>query len=178
MPKEAFLINPPKKIRRKKSRKKKRFLRSLGLKFRNPIGEEVMLVGANPRRRRARGRKKKYRRNKVIATNRRRVYRRRNRRRYRRNPALSGAINITKPQTLLMPIAVGIGAKLAVERVPGMIRILSPLPKLGVQAAIAIGGGILLKKPLGATNAAIWTVVASVFALSSFLNTYFKVSLR
>lgn len=97
----------------------------------------------------------------------------------RRNPAVAlSGINPMKPMTLVMPLIVGLAAKMATERAPVMLNMTTPLTKYGVQAAVAIGGGILLRKPLGATNATIWTVVSGVVILTDILNQYvFKTAL-
>lgn len=189
MAREPFLINPPKRVKgRPKKRtvsvKRKRrvttakkmrpvvyktgprtysrssFSRSKrrGISI-NPVGEEVLIVGANPKRRKRR----------KIAT---RAIKRRRKRSYRRNPVSLGGINLRKPMTLLMPVIIGLGAKMATEKVPSMVNMSKPLPKFGVQAAMAIGGGLLLQKPLGKNNAAIWAIVSGVTALSGLLNNY------
>lgn len=208
MAKEAFLINPPKKRKKKSkskrhrpvvyetapktwSRSEKSKSKKAGIKI-NPLGEEVILVGANPRRekrktrttRRGRnawyGRREKHataaqkgwrkrKRNPVSANPKRRTYRRRR----NRNPKLGvGSINIMKPMTLLMPVASGLAAKMITERVPMWVNIVNPLPKFGVQLAVAIGGGMLLKKPVGTQNATIFTVVGATVALSEVITNW------
>ena len=53
-----------------------------------------------------------------------------------------------------------------------MLGIISPLPRYGVQAAVAVGGGFLLNKFLGRTNAMVWTIVSGVTILEELLNQY------
>lgn len=195
---------------------------------RNPFGEEVIVVGANPHRKKGiktrkvvkvmARRKRKVRRNafagspakhrsaalkgwrkrrrvsanpkrrRAGASRRRSVVRYRDNprrvrryssnryvRRYRRNPAAvatMGGISLSKPFTLLMPIAVGLAARIATQRVPMFLRIVAPLPRYGVQAAVAVGGGILLNRFVGRTNAMVWTIVSGVTILESILNDY------
>lgn len=98
---------------------------------------------------------------------RRRVYRRRRRnpirrrrasRRYRRNPV---EISIRRPQTLLIPIAVGIGAKIAMSKLPSMI---GTVPGSMTDWAVKIGIAIapqFMKKLFGSANANVWTLVAT-----------------
>jgi hypothetical protein len=222
MPVEAFLINPKRGRRKRKinrARRKPTLYRvRANSRRKNPLGEEVILVGANPRRKRrhrknvwrghsaghARAARKGWvhrrrysanprrRSRRYLMSNPKRHYRRRKRylmdnprrhhrsyrrnyrrRHYRRNPAtaLSG-INIMRPMTLVMPLIVGFSAKWATERVPAMVGITSPMTKLGVQVGVMAAGGILLRKPLGSTNAAIWTIMSGVVILTDVLNTY------
>lgn len=184
--------------RRKKSRpgyakpKGATFARSVKSK-KNPFGEEVILVGLNPRRKRRRakvGHRRMHRRKRaaVMANPRRRrwsIYKaasrkrrrksnpiRARRRRHRSNPVSS--MSIKRPLSLLMPIAVGIGAKMAVEKVPGMIFAaanMTDIKRLMVQTAIAILPQFG-KKFVGERNANIWTLVAGVTIGASLLNKY------
>ncbi|HDK42885.1 MAG TPA: hypothetical protein ENG87_05880 [Candidatus Pacearchaeota archaeon] len=193
MAREPFLINPPKRgVRRRSKRKtvsikrrkrvtssksirpvlyktgrktysRSRFSRTkrAGISI-NPIGEEVLIVGANPVapvRRRKRGKIRK-------------IVKRRRRRSYRYNPVSLGGFNLKKPMSLLMPVLIGVGAKMATERVPNMVNISKPFPRFGVQLAMAVGGGILLQKPLGKNNAAIWAIVSGVTAVSGLLDEF------
>jgi len=153
-------------------------------------GKEVVVVGRNPRRRKRRASKRrsvsKRRRNPVAATRRvRRTYRKRRnpvarvsrrrtrrsyrhnpvvRRRHRRNPAMSlsmGGINFKKPMTLIMPIATGIASTIVTRKVPDMLNLMG-WQRTGAQVAVAVLGGMVLRKPLGTQNAAIWAVVSLV----------------
>ena len=213
MAREAFLINPPKRRKRKATSRKvtkaatrtRRKLkahrpvlyetgpnlwsrsatsrsRAAGVKI-NPFGEEVMIVGANPRRKRRTSVKRRRRlsANAPKRARRRRTHKRnpmvaksRRRRSYRRNPAAAsvGSISLMNPMSLIMPAAIGIGAKMAAERLPAMVNMTAPLPKFGVQMAVAFGGGMLLSKAVGKQNAQIWTLFAAVEAISGLLQTY------
>ena len=192
---------------------------------RNPFGEEVMIVGANPRRRRLKRRvrldnnprKKRVRRSRVRARRvgligrlrrrfklnenprryrRRRVSRgralmlrdnpRRHRiRRYRSNPRRGRAraigvpaLSIARPMSILMPVAVGTAAYLATEKVPAMVGMTTTLPRLGVKAAVGVGGGMLIGKFLGKQNGAVWLIGSGINLLNDILNTYvFKTTL-
>ncbi len=228
---EAFLINPAKRGRRKKSgaRKRKggglpsgllsRMIRTYGIKRgmkeawkahrggvsspitrtvhrrkrakrrTNPFGEEVMIVG-NPKRRRVRRkvrhndparrrvvhhRKRRYSlmRNEPA---RRRVSRRviHRRRHSRRNPASTGlAISARRPMSLLMPAAVGAGGYFAADYIPIAIGMsATPMTRIGIKAAIAVGGGMLLSRFLGARNATAFSLGVGINVLNDVLRTY------
>lgn len=201
--------------RRVKTRKVR--TRARRAKRRNPLGEEIIVVGANPRKRRcnvmARRRRKSVRRKarrhvrrrrrssmlmnenprRRVRRHRRRVSKRRRsffmnenprrRRRFtnpkrrrsargRRGGVAVGALDIRKPMNLIMPITTGIVAKVVVDRVPAMLNITSPLPKAGVQLAVAFGGGMLLKRMIGSTNANIWMLIGAISVATDLLNTY------
>ncbi len=156
----------------------------------NPLGEEVIIMGANPRRRkrstrkhsrrrfhlfknapakRRRSRRRKYH----MARNAPAVNRKRSRRRHRRNPAVGGlSFDIMRPQTLIMPLLTGLVAKMATEKIPAMLNLTTPLTRYGSQAAVAIGGSILLRRFVGRTNAAIWGIVSAVTILTDVVNRY------
>ena len=202
---------------RKAARKGWKIRHRLG---RNPFGEEVMIVGANPRRRRRRvrrirldnnPRKKRVRRVRARArrvgligrlrrrfklnenprrVRRHRVSRRRalmlrdnprryRVRRYRSNPrrgraraAALPALSIARPMSILMPVAVGTAAYLATEKVPAMVGMTTTLPRLGVKAAVGVGGGMLIGKFLGKQNGAVWLIGSGINLLNDILNTY------
>lgn len=167
-------------------------------RWENPLGEEVIVV-SNPRRR-VRRRVRRYRRARAFRFNenprrryrrtyrrrrtymmdnprRRRSYRRRYRR-YRRNPALAPAISLRRPMTLLMPVLTGVAAKLATERVPTMLNITAPLTRAAVQLGVAFGGGMILRRMIGSTNAGVWTIVSAVTIASELVSKYvFKTAL-
>ena len=208
----------------KRSRSSRSKLRKLGFsltggaksweKFRkrkpikNPFGEEVIVVGANPRRKKSKSRRrtslarylgnvgtrsgalkgwrkrsrlldnpKRRRRSSRFLANRKRSvrYLDNRKRRFRRNPAAvatMGGISLQRPMTLIMPIVVGLAARIATQRVPTYLGIVSPLPRYGVQAAVAVGGGLLLNRFVGKTNAMVWTIVSGVTILEDILNRY------
>lgn len=168
--------------------------------IKNPLGEEVIVVGSNPRVR-SRSRKLaslvRYRDNYGTRAGALKGWRSRrrggvemldnakrhgsprhhdNRRRYRQNPAgvvaLGDGISLSRPSTLVVPIAVGLAARIATNRLPAMVGFSSPLPKYGVQAGVAIGGGLLLNRFLGKNNAMVWTIVSGVTILENLLNDY------
>ncbi len=229
---EAFLINPAKKSRRKKSgaRKRKggglpggllsRMIRTYGIKRgmkeawkahrsgkRNPFGEEVMIVG-NPKSRR-----KKVRREVIstMATKRRRVRRKRvrhndparrrvvhhrrrhyslmrneparrrvsrrvihRRRHHRRNPASTGlGFSARRPMSLLMPAAMGAGGYFAADYIPIAIGMsTTPMYRIGIKAALAVGGSMLLSRFLGGRNAAYFSLGVGINVLNDVLKTY------
>lgn len=163
--------------------------------IKNPFGEEVIVVGANPRRKRkkrvsrrrtslvrylgnrgVRRRRSRGRRLLSNAPRRRRNLALNRRRRYRRNPAramaLGGGISLRRPTSLVVPIAVGLAARMATIRAPLMLGVVSPLPKYGIQAGVALGGGLLLKRVLGNTNAMVWAIVSGVTILENILNDF------
>lgn len=157
----------------------------------NPLGEEVIVV-ANPRRRRRKraavSRLRRRRRNVAYALNppRRRRMRRRVRRSYplaansrrrrsykrrRRNPVSVPALSLGRPMTLIMPIATGIVAKMAVDKVPGILG-LTGLPAAAAKLAVAFGGGMLLGRFIGTSNATIWTLIGAITVATDLLNEY------
>jgi len=150
-------------------------------KRKNPFGSEVLLVG-NPRRKRRRSRRKvaskaifsmnrkrrvHHRRRKSYAMNPVRHRRRSNRRRYHRNPMSSSGM-----KSMIMPIAVGVGAYYATQSLPTMLGMTSGITRTAVQAGIGIGGAMLLKKMIGKENAMIFGVVSGALVVISLLNQY------
>jgi hypothetical protein len=157
----------------------------------NPFGEEVLIVGANPRRKRRRvSRKRRHvRRNDPgprryhMSTRRRHRRARRNepgrrihRRHYRRNlPARSGAFSLSasKPMSLIMPIAVGAGGYFVSDYIPAAIGMsTSPMTRIGIKMGIAFGGGMVLSKFLGAKNGVAFALGAGINAVNDVLRTY------
>jgi len=144
----------------------------------NPFGEEVILMGANPKRRKrhsTKRRKRSYaravnppkrhkrRRTRINAANpRKRV---RARRRHRRNPAAIAAsgINFMRPMTLIAPALAGIAALYAGNKIPAMLNMTTGLPKYGVKLATAIGGQMIIKKAFRRND------LANVFAIVSLV---------
>lgn len=77
-----------------------------------------------------------------------------------------------------MPLAVGTAGYIAADRVPAMVNITGTLPRLGVKAAVGIGGGMLISRFMGRQNAAIWTIGVGINLFSDLLRTYvFKTGL-
>lgn len=164
MPREPFLINPPKRkrlLRRTRFGSMNPFRRR-----RNPFGEEVMLVGLNPFKKRRSHMfgnpfRRKRRKNKVRSRRRRNAFlfnpvrrsrrrrnpvhrsrRRRNpMRRYRRNPITS----FGSAMSYLPTVGGAIGGMIAVKTIPRLLGV-TGLPYYGVQAAVVVGGGWGLQK--------------------------------
>lgn len=93
-------------------------------------------------------------------------------RKFRRNPAggfLSGSV-LSNPKSLITPIAVGVGAKIVTDRVPGFVGTTDPLTKSGVQVGIAVGGSLLVGRFLSKEAALMWLVVSMTTALSNLAN--------
>ncbi len=152
----------------------------------NPFGEEVMIVGANPRRKRVRRkrigvskRRRSYKRNplSLMGLNprpRRRSVVRHRRRSYRRNP-YSGAIAISarRPMSLLMPAIAGTGGYFAADYIPAVIGMsASPLTRIGVKAGVAFGGGMLVSKFMGNKSGTAFAIGAGINVLNDVLRTY------
>ncbi len=74
--------------------------------------------------------------------------------------------------SLIMPAVVGTAAYVATEKIPAMVNVTTPLPRLGVKAAVGFGGGILISKFLGRQNGAVWALGSSINILSDILRTY------
>lgn len=194
MVEESFLTNPPKRLKRKSTKKRKAKKRSSVKKRRNPVGE-VIVVGRNPKRRK---RKSTRRRKRTVSRRRRRnpvakrrvtrrrtrrnpvarkrTYRRRRRnpvakrrRSVRRNPAMVGVLNFRKPLTLIVPIGIGIASTIVTRKVPDMLNLEGNIRYL-TQLGVGVVGALILKKPFGAQNAMIWGVVSLVNTVGEVLS--------
>lgn len=93
---------------------------------------------------------------------------------YRRNPAAVGAmgLNWTKPMTYLPFVANAAVASIATVAAPRMLGFNTPLKKYGVQAAIAVGGGFLVKSVLGKTHGFVFGITSLAVIAGDLLNTY------
>lgn len=194
MSREPFLINPPRRVLRRKRKPnpwkgqkaahkvaslkgwKKRISKVKGTAIssgytlpRNPFGEEVIIVGANPKRRRIKRVKKRNawrgntRKHSVAAKKGWRKKRRnpvsmnprKNRKRsYKRNP-----FAIPKINNLVMPTLVVVSSAITTKHLPSLLKIESQIPRIGVQAAVAFGVPMLAGKFLG-PNKQLWTAVS------------------
>jgi hypothetical protein len=164
-------------------------------KKKNPFGEEVMIVGVNPRRRRRRRSRVRSRRRSFFLDNlfrrrrrrrlrdnflenrrRRRLrYNARRRRRLRRNPVVRGgglAISFRRPSTLLMPVAVGTAAFILTDRAPSMIGATSTWQRYGAKAAVGVGGSILISKFFGRTNGMVWLLASGINLATDLVKQY------
>lgn len=118
----------------------------LGVRI-NPLGEEVMVVGLNPRRRR--------------------------RRRYRRlkhNPPVS--LSVRGIGNLAVPVLAGVASKLVVERIPQYTGWVSGIPKYGSQLVVAIGGGWAISKYVSSTAGYAWAIVGTAVVVSDIISSY------
>lgn len=125
---------------------------------RNPFGEELMVIGSNPARRRRR--KRKYASN----PRRKRGYRAmaRGRRRFSRNPLSSFAH--------LMPmIAAGTAGALATKMVPRVIGVTNTWAVYGTQAVVIVGGGYLADKFMGKSISDGWVIGGATMILSNLV---------
>jgi len=61
---------------------------------------------------------------------------------------------------------------LATERLPATVGFPVGLPKLGVQAAVGIGGGILLRQFVGRTNATVWALASAMVIVKNLVEDY------
>ncbi len=154
----------------------------------NPFGEEVMIVGANPKRKRRRTRRRainpvrRHRRRSYTMRSKSRlpaIRRRHNpvrhyRRRYR-NPARSGAVAISfrRPMGLLMPALAGTGGFFAADYIPAAIGMsASPMTRIGVKAGVAFGGSMVVSKFMGAKNGYAFAIGAGINMLNDVMRTY------
>lgn len=137
---EPFLINPMPRRRMKH----------------NPLGEEVIILGLNPKHRR---------RNTSMA-------KRRRSKRSRRNPVLSlGGVQSTVKKTI--PIAITGGAAIiASSIVPNLVRVTSPWMRRGVQAATAIAGGAVVSKAINKDHGLAWTISGAAVIMADLLQTF------
>lgn len=102
---------------------------------------------------------------------------RRRRRSVRRNPSMfqigsMSNIDIRKPATLVMPIAIGILANLAIKKVPQMLNLTSTWTNLAAKVGIVAVGGIFGSRFVGSAGAAIWTIVGSVTVATELINQF------
>jgi len=146
----------------------------------NPFGEEVMIVGANPRRKRVKHRRKRanspvrHRRSYRMRSNA-PAHRVRHRRSYRRNPARSGvpALSFRRPMSLLMPAVAATGGFFAADYIPAAIGMsTSPLTRIGIKTGIAFGGGMVVSKFMGSKNGMFFAVGAALNVLNDVMRTY------
>ena len=169
----------------------------------NPFGEEVIVVGANPRRRK-RSRSRSKRRNPIAAVNPRRRRRSRNSfalnpkrrrrknyamnprrksyRRHRRNPAESGGLSIksimSNPMALAVPVLAAAAGLVAATYIPKTLSMTTGWKKYGVQAAVALGGAMLVKNLMKSNSAAMaWLAgVGGWVIYDNFLKSYLTTS--
>ena len=152
---EPFLINPMPKRNRMRC---------------NPLGEEVVILGLNPKHRRretSMARRRSRRRKNPFGLN-----PKRRSRRTRRNPALSlGGVQSTIKKTL--PIAITGGAAIiASSIVPNLVRVSSPWMRRGVQAATALAGGAVVSKAINKDHGLAWTIAGAAVIMADILQTY------
>lgn len=150
----------------------------------NPFGEEVMIVGANPKRRKRRTRRRVLRANPVRrhrrsysmkrranpVTHRKRYTRRHH---YRRNPATAMTISYRRPMSLIMPALAGTGGFFAADYIPAAIGMsASPLTRIGIKAGVAFGGGMVVSKFMGSKSGSAFAIGAGINMLNDVLRTY------
>ena len=106
---------------------------------------------------------------------------RRHRRRHNPRRSFGGAslpaVSFRRPMSILMPAAVGVGAYMACEMVPSKLGMTDNLSRLGVKAAVGVGGSIAVGKFLGRANGTVWLIVSAVDILQDILKTYVFTSL-
>ena len=178
MAEDSFLVNPPKRRRKRRVTRKSRARKGIGRAgsrhrpvvytvgkrwktsprakiarrgvFVNP---GLALVG-NPRRRRRRSTMKSYRR------------------RYRRNPAITLRGFTGRVQSVLPLAVTGIASRVITGMVPGMIGIVNPWARLGVKAAVAVFGGQMVGTMMKGQHGTIWTVVAMADIVSDLMTQF------
>ena len=138
----------------------------------NPFGEEVIVMGANPKKH-----KKNKRHYAVLAEGnspKKRKYHKSpsknpkqhkyGKRRYRRNPAtVTDGINFMKPMSLIAPTLAGMAALYANQKIPGMLGMATGIQKYGIKLAVAFGGQMAIKQALKRSD------LANVFAIVSLV---------
>jgi hypothetical protein len=180
-PRKKEVLKMPKRMRRlsrfglmspKRVRRRKNPIEGFALmnpRRRNPL-EEFALI--NPRRRR----RTRYRRRNpleefALMNPRRQPRVKRSRSAAGKFSSPFGSIDVRKPQTLLIPIGVGLASKFAVTRIPRMVNVApGSFGSIAMKLGLALGGAILLRRALGDTNALIWAVVGGSEAVSEFVD--------
>lgn len=180
---EPFLVNPPKRRRRKRNapRRRKHTMGSVrrhrpvlyghGKRWKRSPKSRSLLAGIQinrPKRRR-------YHRYTAVMSNPRRYRKnpaRHYRRHYRRNPvatgAMGGPLDIMKNVPYLVTGAISITATtLGPGFIPGAST--SPWMKYGAQAAIVVGGGLVVGKMFGRTHGSVWAVTGGAVILADVL---------
>ncbi len=82
------------------------------------------------------------------------------------------ALSIKRPLSMVMPLGVGLAGFIAADKIPQMVNITSPLPRIGVKAAVAFGGGMVISRFLGKQSGALFTIGCGINLLQDILNTY------
>jgi hypothetical protein len=77
-----------------------------------------------------------------------------------------------------MPAAVGVGAFMACEMAPTKLGMVTDFPRLGVKAAVGVGGSMVIGRFLGRANGTVWLLVSAVNIFQDILKTFvFKTAL-
>lgn len=147
----------------------------------NPLGEAIMLVGANPKggsmaRKKRKSSKKRYSHNPVRRKRSKRhrsnpVAKRHGRKRHRRNPA-DGSIQVTKPMSYLPQIAAGTVGAIATTAAPRLLNLTSPLAVYGVQAVTAVAGSVIANKIVGKKYGTAFLIGGGVAILGDVVNRF------
>lgn len=216
MAQEPFLVNPPKRkkkgipssLLRKMTRRwgpkraMKKAWEEMEKKKKNPFGEEVMIVGLNPRRRRRGKVQRKRAASKKIAHKKKKRVKTPSKKKkivvaYQTGPktytrsayskSKKAGIKINRPRRRRNPavknmfdvksalphVAVGAGSAIAVAVAPSIIPVQAPVVKYGVQLGTVVGGGLLLGKTVKDKSLGItWAITGSAVILADILKTY------
>lgn len=151
-------------VRRRRRRASVRMTRSQVRRRSRVRARDVAYFSNRPRRRR-RMRRNPYMT--VAGANPRRSYRRR----YRRNPMLGG-MNIMKNLPYVLTGALSATAQVVV---PGFVpaQFQSPMVKLAVQAAVAVGGGMIVNKIMkDKMHGTVWMVTGGAVILAEVIKIY------
>ena len=73
---------------------------------------------------------------------------------------------------MLMPVAIGTAGFLVTEQAPGWANMTEQWPRLGVKAAVGVGGSMIIGKFLGRSNGMIWLIGAGINIATELVRTY------
>ena len=128
------------------------------------------------RRRRARRATSRTRVHRRRRTTRALVPRRRHRRRMLSNPPAAGSISLrgmmSRPMSIVMPVAIGAASFIITSKAPDYAGMTSKWTRLGVKAAVGVGGGMAVSKFLGRSNGYIWLIGSGMNIAMDLINTY------
>jgi hypothetical protein len=81
-------------------------------------------------------------------------------------------LSLKRPMAILMPVAVGTASFYVTGKAPDWAGIVNEWARLGVKAAVGVGGGMVVSKFAGRTNGALWMIISGVSIANDLLQKY------